>query len=207
MTSLGTDLRSPRFRFVADTVDLFQKTLFPSFSLAGSHRSLPPSNSPVPARQLRTCATDVYHTSRRKCAHTQKCVPMRRVHVPGETLKCAPESTGAHARSSRERRGAALPDATRFLTRSPSPSVSLSLSVPSISPPPLLLFPFPLHALRTHPAWHVRARVCVCRESNDGNETLSSTISRKVIHDEFPKVEEACYAAPNCCLYIRSRRR
>lgn len=127
MTSLGTDLRSPRFRFVADTVDLFQKTLFPSFSLAGSHRSLPPSNSPVPARQLRTCATDVYHTSRRKCAHTQKCVPMRRVHVPGETLKCAPESTGAHARSSRERRGAALPDATRFLTRSPSPSVSLSL--------------------------------------------------------------------------------
>lgn len=160
MTSLGTDLRSPRFRFVADTVDLFQKTLFPSFSLAGSHRSLPPSNSPVPARQLRTCATDVYHTSRRKCAHTQKCVPMRRVHVPGETLKCAPESTGAHARSSRERRGAALPDATRFLTRSPSPSVSLSLCSVYLSSA-ASSFPLP-PPCSPHSPSVACARVCVC---------------------------------------------
>lgn len=80
-------------------------------------------------------------------------------------------------------------------------SLCLSLSVPSISPPPLLLFPFPLHALRTHPAWHVRACACVCRESNDGNETLSSTISRKVIHDEFPKVEEVLRCSELLLIY------
>lgn len=86
---------------------------------------------------------------------------MRRVHVPGETLKCAPENTGAHARSSRERRGAALPDATRFLTRSPSLFLSLSVQ----PPPPLLLFPFPLHVLTLTQCGAVCAYARVCVEN------------------------------------------
>lgn len=150
---------------MADTVDLFQKTLFPSFLLAGSrHASFSP---PLPSilrsrlasseRAPRMCTIRAVVNARthRNACRCGGCTSRER------TLKCAPESTGAHARSSRERRGAPLPDATRFLTRSPSPSISLS--VQSISPPPLLLFPFPLHVLHAHPMYVVC--VCVCVEN------------------------------------------
>lgn len=55
MTLVGSDLRSARLSFVADTVDLFQKTLLPSFLLAGSrHASFCPPPTAALARQLRT---------------------------------------------------------------------------------------------------------------------------------------------------------
>lgn len=55
MTLVGSDLRSARLSFVADTVDLFQKTLLPSFLLAGSrHASFCPPPAAALARQLRT---------------------------------------------------------------------------------------------------------------------------------------------------------
>lgn len=126
-----------------------------------THRSLPPLPSILRSRlasserapRMCTIRAVVNARTHRNACRCGGCTSRER------TLKCAPESTGAHARSSRERRGAPLPDATRFLTRSPSPSISLS--VQSISPPPLLLFPFPLHVLHAHPMYVV----CVCVEN------------------------------------------
>lgn len=98
---------------------------------------------------------------------------------PGETLKCAAERAAAHACSS-------LHVEERLSPTFPNPQQPLSSCLSS----PLLFYSLPLLtpslSISLYIARALRSGLC---GTSDGNETLSSMVSRKVIH--ILKVEEA----------------
>lgn len=101
---------------------------------------------------------------------------------PGETLKCAAERAAAHACCSlhvEERLSPTFPNPQQPLSSCLSSPLLFS-STPSLSSHRHSLS-FPLYIARA-----LRSGLC---GTSDGNETLSSMVSRKVIH--ILKVEEA----------------
>lgn len=151
MTLVGSDLRSARLSFVADTVDLFQKTLLPSFLLAGSrHASFcPPSSRGSGSPTSNVARVDGIRGIVNARTHTEKCVPMMRrwVHVPGRRLNALP-SVQPRMRVPRSTSRSGSP--RRFLTRSSSSlavSPLLFSSTPSLSSHRLYLSLSTLRAL------------------------------------------------------------
>lgn len=123
-------------------VDLLQKTLLPSFLLAGSRHAL--FSVPLLCRHLHppACPSRAFsifrslNTSSLECAriHTKQHAYLSLgvcVRIPGETLKCAAEHANTHACSSTGR-GQPLPFLLSFPFSSllPTPSLFSALSLP-----------------------------------------------------------------------------